>query len=343
MRKVRFGIVGAGVWGELHAHVYSTYPFSELVGVCDLRRERAEEIARRYGAKRSYSDYRELLSDDEIDAVSVVTPDFAHTEIAIAAAESGKHLLLEKPMAKSVDECEAIISAVERAGVKFMVDFHNRWNPPFVKAKESIDEGELGKVRLIYSRLNDTIFVPTEMLSWADRSSPLWFVGSHSIDTIMWLLGDRVLRVYAVSRSELLKSMGIETPDFYEVVLELEGGAVAVVENCWILPNSSPNIVDVKFEIIGSEGAIYIDVARHRAMEKYTEAGGSYPDVFVMPTIHGRPQGLAAESIRHFVDCIALGREPLVGLRDGLEVTKVILAAERSAETGGPVELGEIG
>ena len=340
MSKVRFGIIGAGGWGEIHAQIYSMYPFSELIAVCDIREEKAEEVAKRYGIKKFYTDYRALLSDNEIEAVAVVTPDFAHAEIAIAALESGKHLLLEKPMAKSVGDCERIISAVEKSGTKFMVDFHNRWNPPFVKAKRSLDKGELGKVRLIYSRLNDTIFVPTEMLSWADRSSPLWFVGSHSIDTIMWFLGDRVTRVYSVSRSEVLSSMGIETPDFYEIVMELEGGAVAVVENCWLLPNSSPNIVDVKFEAIGDRGVVYIDVARHRALEKYTESGGSYPDVLVIPEIYGKPQGFAAESIRHFVDCVAFDREPLVGLRDGLEVTRVIVAAERSAATGAPVELG---
>ncbi len=180
------------------------------------------------------------------------------------------------------------------------------------------------------------------MLSWADRSSSLWFVGSHSIDTVMWFLGDRVKRVYSVSRSEVLKSMGIDTPDFYEVVMELEGGAVAVVENCWLLPNSSPNIVDVKFEAIGDKGVVYIDVARHRALEKYTESGGSYPDVLVIPEIYGKPQGFAAESIRHFVDCVAFDREPMVGLRDGLEVTRVVIAAEKSAEIGVPVEVNEI-
>ncbi len=151
MRKVKFGIVGIGGWGETHAQIYSTYPLSELVAVCDINKERAEEVAKLHGVRKSYTDYRELVSDDEVEAVAVVTPDFAHTEIAMAALESGKHLLLEKPMAKSVDECEKIISAVEKAGVKFMVDFHNRWNPPFVKAKRSLDKGDLGKIRLIYS------------------------------------------------------------------------------------------------------------------------------------------------------------------------------------------------
>jgi predicted dehydrogenase len=177
------------------------------------------------------------------------------------------------------------------------------------------------------------------MLKWASRSSVLWFVGSHAIDTVMWLLDDRPERVYSVSRSRVLREKGVETPDFYQTVLEFSKGAVAVVENCWIVPNNTPSIIDLKCEIIGDAGALYVDCSHHRVLQKYTPSAATYPDVLVLPIIHGKQSGFAAESIRHFADCIIHAKEPLVSGDDGLEVTRVICAAQESAKTGLPVTL----
>lgn len=337
MDTVKFGLIGAGGWGETHAKVYTDHMGVDLVAVCDLDGARAREMAGKYGLARWHTDYADLLKDDDIQAVSVVTPDFAHTDIAVAAAEAGKHILLEKPMATTVADCERIQAAVEKAGVKFMVDFHNRWSPPFVKARRSIEQGEIGEPTMIYYRLNDTIFVPTEMLSWANRSSTLWFLGSHCIDTLRWLLDDEVERVYAVSRSTVLKGMGIDTPDFYHVTLEFSKGAVVQLENGWILPNSAPNIIDLKCSIVGAKGALYVDASHHRLLQKYTADEATYPDVLVCPDIHGRPMGLGVESIRHFADCVIYDREPMVTAKDGLEVTRTICAVLDSAAQGAPV------
>jgi len=210
---------------------------------------------------------------------------------------------------------------------------------PFPAEYGGIEAGELGSVRLIYYRLNDTIFVPTEMLSWAARSTVQWFIGSHSLDTVTWLIADKVESVYAVSRSVVLKGMGVDTPDFYEVILEFANGAVAVVENCWILPNSLPNIIDLKCEIVGSEGALYVDGSSHRVLERHVGGKGCYPDVLVMPEIRGKQMGFAAESIRHFIDCVADDKQPSVTGEDGLRVTELIEAVERSAASGAKVSL----
>lgn len=338
MDKIGFGLIGTGLWGGLHATVYGSTAEVELLGVADIVEERARAVAEQCGAKH-YTDYRELLKDERIKAVSIVTPDFAHTEIAVAAAEAGKHVLCEKPLAQTVKECEQVINAADQAGVKLMVDFHARWGPAFHNAWQAIREGRIGEPQHVYYRLNDRISVPTDMLSWAGKSTVMWFIGSHSIDTVRWLLGDEVKRVYAISGSRVLKGMGIDTPDYYQSTLEFKSGATAVIENSWIMPNTMPNIIDLKCECVGSKGAIYIDGSHHRALEEYTEDGAGYPDVFVMPVIHGRQQGFAAESIRHFIDCVIHDREPMVTGRDGLEVTKVICAVEESVRTNQPVDL----
>ena len=336
---VGFGVIGVGTWGEMHARVYSSYPGARLVAVSDVDGERARKVGEQYAAAACPTDYRELLSRPDIQAVSIVTPDHTHTQIAIDAFAAGKHVLLEKPMAQTVEECELIIASGRDAGKKLMVDFHNRWNPPFFQAKQAIAAGEIGEPQLVSYRLNDQMWVPTDMLKWASRSSVLWYIGSHSIDTIVWMLDDRPVRVYCVSRSRVLKGKGVDTADFYQTVLEFSRGAVAVVENCWIVPNNTPSIIDLKCEVIGDSGALYIDCSHHRVLQKYSPSMVAYPDVLVAPRIHGKQMGFAAESIRHFADCVMQDRQPLVSGEDGLAVTRIICAAEESARTGEPVTL----
>jgi predicted dehydrogenase len=182
MERVGFGVIGAGLFGENHAVVYSRLPGVELVAVCDQNEERAREVAERYGARAYYTDYEKVLADPEITAVSIATPDFAHAEIALAAAQVGKHILCEKPLATTVEEAQAIVDAAARAGVKLMVDFHNRVNPPFAAAREQVRSGAIGTPAYGYARLSNTTFVPLEMLSWANRTSALYFLGSHAVD-----------------------------------------------------------------------------------------------------------------------------------------------------------------
>jgi predicted dehydrogenase len=333
-----FGVIGTGLWGEYHALTYATYPGADLVAVCDVNAERAAEMARKYGAKRWYSAYPELLADPEVDAVTVATPDYLHTEVGIAAAQAGKDILMEKPLALTVEDCQAIIAAAEKAGVRLMVDFHNRWNPPFNVLKQRLEAGELGDPLLVNARLNNTIYVPTEMLRWAGRSATIWFTGSHLIDLVCWLVGSSVSRVYSVSRSKVLVARGIPTPDFFETTMEFANGAVAFVENCWILPNSEPSVVDFKMRLVGTQGSATVDTTHNRTLECYT-GRVAFPDVLGLPKIFGQQQGFAVESIKHFADCVIHDKEPMLSGQDGLANTAIVCAALKSAETGQPVTL----
>jgi len=339
MQRLGFAVIGAGLWGSTHARIFAEHPAVELAAVCDVDGERARKLAESAGAKRWCTDFAEIAGDDSICAVGIATPDFAHAAPALAVLRGGKHLLVEKPLAFTVEECEQIIAAAREAGVKLMVDFHNRWSPPFFKAKAAIDAGEIGKPMYVYYRLSDTIFVPTQMLSWAGKSTVAWFLASHCLDTIHWLLGERPTRVYCVRRSRVLASRGITTPDYYQTMLEFPSGATALMENSWILPQTTPNIIDLKCEIVGDKGALYVDGSHHRMLERYTQSEASYPDTFVAPIVHGKPLGFAVESIRHFVDCVIADREPLVTGEDGLAATRVIQAMERSADSEQVVKL----
>jgi len=337
--KKRFALVGAGLFGEVHAKAYSTTPGAELALVCDLNGERAKEVASQYGAGGFVTDWREVAAAGDIDAVSVATPDFAHAQIAVELAKAGKHLLVEKPLAMSVEECDQIIAAAEASGVKLMVDFHNRWSPAFHEAHRLLRAGELGRPRLLYFRLSNTTYVPLEMLSWAERSSVLWFLGAHAIDMVCWLTGEWPQRVYAVSRGGVLKEKGVDVPDFFQSTLEFPSGAVASVENCWLLPQSAPSVFDLKCEIVGSEATINIDTSSNRTVEIAGKESLRYAEVLGAPWVHGRQVGFMVESVRHFANCVIEDREPLISGEQGREVTRIACAIERSAETGQPVEI----
>jgi predicted dehydrogenase len=341
MTRVRAAVIGAGIWGRTNIRAYVEHPSADLVAICDSDKERARRVSEEFGVRRYYASVERMLREEELDAVSVVTPDAAHASIAIACAKAGKHVLCEKPLATTIEECEAMIAAARENNVYLMVDWHNRWNPPFYAAWKAIREGEIGDVRYIYYRLNDTIYVPTKMLPWAGESSVMLFLGSHSLDTTCWFLDRKVERVTCRRQEGILSGKGIPTADMYVTILDFEGGGMAVIENNWVLPQSSPSLIDHQVEIVGTDGAIYLNPQSCGAIAKYTKQtpegfpNASLPDMFVMPEVQGRQAGFAVKSIHHFVECVRDGKPPITSGRDGLLNTRLILAAEESASGGG--------
>jgi len=339
MEKVRVALIGTGTWGNIHAQTYTEYPRAALAAVCDLNQERAHKTAAQYGVSRVYTDYRKMLKEDGIDAVAIVTPDFAHREIIEEAARAGKHIIVEKPLATTHEDLARITEAVTNEGVKFMVDFHNRWSPPLAVARNDIEEGKLGDLISGYLRLNNTFYVPLKMLAWSASSSILWFLGSHAVDTLRYLFQDEIVRVYSVSRSGVLRALGLDVPDIYQTILEFKNGPIATIENHWIMPDSSPKLNDFKVNILGSKGMFNMDLTHNQLIERYLANGCDRPDASGDPVIRGRHVGFVHESIKHFVDCVADGKDPEVTLDDGVRVSKVILAIMESAKMREPVKV----
>jgi len=339
MEMIKMAIVGAGVWGRTHAGIFREHPSVETVGICDLNRDRAAAVAGEFGIPAVYTHVEEMLADSGCDAVSIVTPDYLHADAAVLCAKAGRHLLIEKPLATTREDVERILEAAEKNHVRVMVDLHNRWSPPFAAAKQAIQAGELGKLRTGYFRLNDTKWVATDMLSWSASSSILWFLGSHSLDTLSWLFGSRVRRVYAVSSRGVLEDLGVDTVDSYLSTLEFENGCIAQMENGWICPNANPCVNDIKCTILGDKGMISIDASHHNLIQKYTDKAVSVPDILVQNSVHGRVKGFAYESIRSFVDKLVSGDDFIVSLEDAAAASLEILAIIESAKTRMPVEV----
>jgi predicted dehydrogenase len=351
MASLGMGVIGVGVWGARHAHALRHIPSARLRAVCDVDGERAETIGRRYQAERVYQNISSLLDDTDVDAVSIALPDHLHTDTAIACISSGRHVLIEKPLALSVRECQRIADAAEANRVKVMVDFTNRWNPPFIRAKELIEAGLICNPRLMYIRMNNTISVPTTWLTWPTSSSVLWWIGSHAIDLARWLFADEVATVAAVAGWGRLRDIGIDTADYYVTTLRFRGGGVAIIENCWTLPNSRPGHVDVSLEIITDTGMITANPYSHRALECFADPGATrpgfledhgsitLPDFFYDFHTRGTARGAFMDAVQHFVTCIQTNMSPDVTAADGTEVTRIIVAALSAAQSGGTVHL----
>jgi predicted dehydrogenase len=268
--------------------------------------------------------------------VSVATPDFAHLDPALALIATGKHLLMEKPLTTDVAEGERLVAAARERGVKLMVNFSQRWNPKFLAARDAMIAGRMGEFVMGYSRLSNTISVPTGMLAWATQSGPEWFLFPHTFDVVRWILSREVTQVYAAGRKGALTSLGIDVYDAIQAVVHF-GDAFVTFETCWVIPNSWPSVVDSTMTLFGTGGRIEIDQndqGINLASDRFETSApyGKYDS-------HGQPRGFYLEGIRHFVDCLVDDREPVVTGEDGLAVTRAIAAVRESITAGMPVEV----
>jgi predicted dehydrogenase len=330
---IRTAIAGMGIRGSLFAQGLTQNPTAELVGVCDADQEALKEASEAWGVP-GYQDFEELLEAQQVDAAIICTPDFAHRAPVLAAARHGVHVMVEKPLATTEAEAREMMEAVRQAGVICQVAFENRWNPPFTTIKQAVEQGELGEVSLINAKLNDTLYVPTTMLGWAEKSTVGWFLLPHVVDLAIWLSGKRPSKVYAVANKRVLPALGIDTYDTICTTLSFEGEMQAMFETTWVLPASAPAVFDFKFEIVGDKGAMYVD-AQDQMVHQAT-ARFSYPGTLVAD-IHGRTRGFPLYMLDSFIDSVEEERDPLATIEEGYQVTRVIDAVHRSIETGHPV------
>lgn len=334
----KIALIGCGTWGANHAMLYFQDPRVELTAVCDQDETKAADVARRYGNVPYFTDYRAMLRETECDAVSIVTPDFAHRECAVYCAGLGKHMLIEKPLATTKEDADCILQAARENNVRVMVDFHNRWNPPFNQMKREIEAGEIGEPYSGYLRLNDCKWVATRMLSWAQKSSILWFLGSHAIDTLRWLFQSEASVVYAVSRKGILQAQGVDTVDLYQYTVTFENGCIAQIENGWVTPDTNPNVNDFTCAILGTKGLFHLNLSNHDLIQRFSDKV-CVPDILVNHYVDDVPSGFAFQSIRHFVDRMIDGKPFGVSLEDAYNNTITLLHVMKSAESGEPMRI----
>jgi predicted dehydrogenase len=317
---LRVGLIGCGDYGQVHARVYANDPRTRLVALWSPHEARRLENARRFGC-RAASDWREIVEDPRLDCVSVATPDDLHAEYAIAALSAGKHVLVEKPMAMTVAECEAMLAARDAGKGKLMVNYHNRWYPAFAEARRAIRAGEIGSPVSANFVLSNTISWVLGSMKWGNRSGPEWFLMSHIADLAFWLLDDVPASVFAAAAEGVLKSKGIATRDVVKATLVMRGGAIVHLESSWIVPPTWRNPVnEMWLSVQGASGRV--DVSADQ--ENITFAAREYRTPFVLLSLTEEPP------IRDFITCVLSGGPVPVTGEEGLLVTRAIDAIIRS-------------
>ena len=332
--KVRIGVIGLGIMGEQYVRIYNAHPLATVTAICTRTQERLDAIGTKYGIQSRFSDYNELVVQGNVDAVCVATPDFAHYAPVKAALKANKHVLCEKPFTTLLTEADELLALNQaQSGQKLQVAFNHRWLSSYHQGFTNIRAGAIGDPIAGYARKNDTIYVSTEMIDWAGKSTPIHFLGAHDIDLMRWYFGSEPIEVRAYGAKGVLASRGIETYDLIQAQVKFESGAFATFESAWIYPNTFPTIVDSFVEVVGTRGHLHFDRKRE-SIEMSTPEQFTYPKTFLTNEIFGKLRGAFVECLSDFIDSIVNDSEPKVTAFDGRQVTAVLDAVSRSLESG---------
>ncbi|ACZ43097.1 oxidoreductase domain protein [Thermobaculum terrenum ATCC BAA-798] len=359
MGGVRFGVIGCGTISTL-AYLpaikgeYAGYPL-ELVAVCDAVEEKAVSAAKRFGARRHYARYEDLLADPEVDAVIVATNIATHAELGLAAVRAGKHVLIQKPIAETLEEADRIIEEARRRGVKLQVEPPHMLNPFCVRSRELISSGALGQVCLVQA---SSSHAGAEDRPWlfqrAGGGSVMLDLAVHALTWLTGLLGP-VAQVTAMATTSVPERVingepvKVDIEDNVTILLRFRDGCLGtVVSNYVTIANKAPTI-----NIYGTDGTIHLESGMSPFLlfsrkGKYLEHDG-----WLEPTVYAghlarpltvqraTPSGELPphNSVAHFVECIVEDKQPVPSGEFARHVLEIMLAAMESARSGRTIEL----
>ncbi|MEO8456391.1 MAG: Gfo/Idh/MocA family oxidoreductase [Chloroflexota bacterium] len=341
---VRIGVVGSRFIANAHAQGIARTPGATLVAAASPNPDHVGAFCKQWGAVHAFSDYREMLASDEIDAVTVACPNDLHAEVTIAAAKAGKHVLVDKPLAVTLEECDRMIEACKAAGVVLLYGENLCFAPKYVRAKQLADEGALGDV--YYVRQLECHYGPHADWFWdVERSGGgvLMDMGCHSIAFCRWVFGNAAIESVSAEAATFVHGEKTRGDDHSTVVMRFVAsdkhpkGGIGIAENSWARAGG----FDDRAEIYGTQGLTIADITRGGSLQTFSAKGYGYAaekspwtrgwtwTTFEESWNYGFPQEIA-----HFVDCIENGTQPMLTGEDGRETLLVICAAYLSARTG---------
>lgn len=336
--KVKVCLIGCGRAGMIHARNYAgSVKEAELAAICDPMDENLNAMQQELkGIPYIYHDYREALQNEEIDAVIVVTPTQFHHDIVIAAAEAGKHVFCEKPMANTAEECDEMIKACADHHVKLQLGFMRRFDKSFSRGKELIESGAIGDVTMIKSNT----YGPSEPKPWMfdvrKSYGPIGEVNSHDFDTIRWYAGSEVKTIHALGHNFRSPEMAEKFPEYYDtctVMLEFENGILGVVTGAQYVKYG----YDSRTEILGTDGIIKVGSQKTNEVEMVTAGKGIQMDSMDSWRTLFRDAYLA--EAKAFINCILEDSEPKVTGHDGKMALMLVHEGLRSILEKRPVDL----
>ncbi len=334
-RQVKWGLIGAGDFGLIYAQILKQLPNVDLVSVYSRTEAHARKAADTYNIGKWYTDFNEMINSDGLEAVAVVTDEHHHYGPVMAALKAKKHVILEKPIAPKLEEADEMIKAGREAGTVFVIAHILPFHTHYAKAKDEIDKGSVGDIVAMYARRNAASIWGEKL---QDHSSAIYDEMIHDMECMLWFTGNwKVKKVYA----QVKNVRGMKKPDVCWAMFTFENDSIAVLEANWYLPSNTPYLIDAQMEIHGTEGMIYIDLS-DQGLKVNDKSGWRFPDVSWWPEKLGRIEGALGDEIRYFADAVMYGKMPEGGVGEpqrARDVLEIVLAAEKSAETGRIIEL----
>jgi myo-inositol 2-dehydrogenase/D-chiro-inositol 1-dehydrogenase len=341
--SVGVGLVGSRFISTIHVEALRHVPRAEVRAVMSPTKGHAREFAAKHRIPHHFEHLDALLARDDIDLVVVGAPNFTHCDITVRAAQAGKHVVVEKPFALNLDEADRMIEACERAGVKLMYAEELCFTPKYVRLKQLLDDGALG--RPVLFKQSEKHDGPHAAHFWdVDRSGGgvTMDMGCHAIQFFRWLNRNNPVKSVYAQMNTSVHADKTRGEDNAILILEFDNGVVALAEESWTKLGG----MDDRAEIHGSEGVAYADVLQGNSIQTYSQKGVGYAVEKAGNTVgwsfvmfeeiwnYGFPQ-----EFQHFVDCVLHDRQPLVSGADGKAVLEILFAAYESAGSGRKIML----
>ncbi len=336
MSKLNVGVVGVGMMGKRHAeNVRRLIPEAQLVAVADNDRERARQVATELEVEKSCGSVEELVERKDIQAVVIASPARFHADATQVAAAAGKHIFCEKPPALTLEETDAALTAVAKAGVQFQIGFMRRYDPAYANAKKRIEAGEIGDPIIFKAVGRDRQPPPLSFFRAGVNGTLLVDSSIHEFDLARWLMSDEVAEVHAFAGVLACPELGqFGDIDAGVVNLRFSRGGIGNVESF----RQSCYGYDIRTEVVGSKGTLQVGYLRQTAQLVLTGAGATHD---VVDHWLVRFADAYRNELRDFVQAILADRTPCVTGLDGRKALAVALAAEKSYRESRPVALLE--
>lgn len=337
MRRVKIGIVGLGRLGLEHArNLAFKIPNAELIAVCSVVQAEVDKVQKEWGIPNAYTDYDEMIKNEELEAVAILSPSPLHVEHITKALDRGLHVFVDKPLGVTVEECKRAEKAVEKHSDKvFMIGFMRRYDPSFANAKKLVEEGKIGKPFLFKGTSLDPEHSIEGAIRFAATSGGIFIdMSVHDIDLARWFLESEVKEVYAMGGCYVHD----EFAEFNDVdnactMLKFENGSMAVLQT----GRNAAHGYHVEAEIFGTKGSIRI------ASEPRKDMCTIYDENGIVIKCSQSFQERFAEAylleMQEFIDCIIENRKPDVTVYDGTKNTEVAFATTGSYRSEKPVIL----
>jgi predicted dehydrogenase len=333
-------LIGAGRAGLVHAaNIHHRIKDAQLTALCDPDRGAVTRAAAEYGVGRQYVDYRDAVRDPQVDAVVVATPVSLHREIACEAASQGKHILLEKPMALSVAECEEINEAAERADITLQIGFMRRFDAAYLQAKEIVSSGELGRVLIVKSTGRGPGLPPAWIYDVAKSNGILAEVNSHDFDSVRWLAGSDIVRVYAEAANLKCQDVREASPSFYDnavVVLRFADDALGMIDGTCPAGYG----YDARVEVLCEKGVVFIGSEQDHGLSRIVRDGSV--TTHAIDSWRSLFRDAYVAEMEHFITCVEQHTTPRATGMDGRRAVEAVVAANASIASGEPVTLAAV-